>query len=271
MAFIQEHSITIQMGLKKEYHLIHFSDVHMINLNIDANSEEYEKAVKNEQAWIRVRKDFANYFHEICNEEQMLPSYQCLEQLLQYVKSNQPDAFIMTGDIIDYYSKDNLTYLEESLKDIKIPFVITCGNHESPVSIFDKLTNGHSDFQVIEFPEFKIIGLDDSCKQISSKQLQQLKEQLQDGKKVLICMHIPIMTSKNEEKMKKYDSYFIIDSKNCDPITKEFIELLETNESIQSIFCGHTHGASESYFAENKKQYCASSGLIGYVNKIIIR
>ncbi len=270
MAFIQEHPIHISLEAKRSYRIIHFSDVHCINLDKNQTPDEYEKAIKNEEAWLKVRKDFANYFHEVCNEEHRIPSCKCLDNLLQFVQEQKPDAFIMTGDIIDYYSKANLKYLEESLKNFSIPFILTYGNHESPVTIFDYLTNSHSEFQVLEFPDFKIIGLDDSNKKISSKQLKLLKEQLQDNKKVFISMHIPVMTKMNEEDMQKYDSYFIIDYKNCDETTKEFIETLENNDSISAIFCGHTHGASESFFAKNKKQYCASSGLIGYVNTIFI-
>ena len=70
--------------------------------------------------------------------------------------------------------------------------------------------------------------------------------------------------------MKKYDTYYIIDHQNCDKVTKEFIDLVISHPLIKHIFCGHTHGQGLSEFAKNKNQYCASSGLIGYVNKIIL-
>ena len=37
MAFIQEKKLTIDLNLKKEYKIIHFSDVHVINLNDNEN------------------------------------------------------------------------------------------------------------------------------------------------------------------------------------------------------------------------------------------
>lgn len=271
MAFIQENKITINLNLKKTYTLVHFSDVHLVDINNNESKEEQEKALQNEKAWYRVRQDFATFFKEKCLDEQMIPSCKCFDNLINYAIDIKPDALLMSGDIIDYYSKANLAYLENTLKDFKIPFVIACGNHEAPVNIFDRLTNNHSVFQVLDFKEFKVIALDNSKKVISLEILNKLKEQLNDNCPILLCMHIPVLTSTNEQEMQKYDSYFIIDYKNCDEITKEFLEIIYHNENIKAIFCGHTHGASVSDFALNKKQYCASSGLIGYVNLITIK
>ena len=83
-------------------------------------------------------------------------------------------------------------------------------------------------------------------------------------------MHIPIVTKYNEEEMKLFDEYFVIRYDQANKNTKEFIELLISNNNIKAIFCGHTHGYSVSNFGLNKPQYIASSGLIGFVNKIKI-
>ncbi len=270
MSFIQENKINLNLNLKKSYTLVHFSDVHLINLNDNETDKQKDDAINHEKAWYRVRKDFANYFNEICNEEQMIPSCQCFDKLLDYTKKINPDALLMSGDIIDYNSTANLLYLSKSLKNFNIPFVLTYGNHETPNNIFDKIID-NSTFQIIKFGEFKVIGIDNSQKKITSECLNKLKEQLNDNCPIILCMHIPILTKYNEKEMQKYDSYFIIDYRNCDDITAEFIDILINNPLIKAIFCGHTHGASTSNFAIDKKQYCASSGLIGYVNLITIK
>ena len=270
MSFIQENKITINLNLNSQYKIIHFSDVHVIYANEKDDKEEYEKALKQEDAWYRVRKDFANHFNEICKVEHMIPSIKCLDNLIDYTIALNPNALVMTGDILDYYSKSNLEYLTNSLQKVNMPYLITCGNHEK-AEIFDELTHNQSHFSVIKFDDFKLIGLDDSTKKINEKQLYLLKEELKDNKPIILCMHIPVMTKHNEEEMKVYDQYFVINYKECDEVTAEFLYLIENEPLITNILCGHTHGKGESYFAKGKKQYCASSGLIGYLNNITIK
>jgi UDP-2,3-diacylglucosamine pyrophosphatase LpxH len=56
-----------------------------------------------------------------------------------------------------------------------------------------------------------------------------------------------------------------------DTVTNKFIDLVSTTQEIKAILCGHIHGSILTMIAPDKPQYCCSSGLIGQVNKIIIR
>jgi predicted MPP superfamily phosphohydrolase len=49
------------------------------------------------------------------------------------------------------------------------------------------------------------------------------------------------------------------------------MDLVAESEKVKAVLCGHTHGAIFSFIAPGKPQYCCSSGLIGSVNKIIIK
>ena len=161
--------------------------------------------------------------------------------------------------------------LKEELKRIEYPFVFSYGNHETNLELFKEITNSDIGFMVLNFNEFKIISLDNSKKSITTNTLNNFKKELADEKPIIVSMHVPISTSYNEEEMKKYDPYFVIYENNTDNITKEFIDILVQNDNIKAILCGHTHAHSETYFAKNKLQCCATSGLIGLVNKIIIK
>ena len=123
----------------------------------------------------------------------------------------------------------------------------------------------------MDFNEFKIVSLDNSLKRVSEETLRLLKEELKENKPIIIAMHIPISTSFNKEDMMKFDPYFVIYENDTDNLTKEFIDLLVSNENIKAILCGHIHGHSETYFAKGKIECCASSGLIGLVNVITIK
>ena len=271
MSFIQENIISLDIGLKKQYTIIHFSDVHVITYTDSDSEQEKEKAIKQEQAWYRVRKDFAIHFKEVCDDHHMIPSVNCLDNLIEYNNNNKPDITLLSGDIIDYYSTSNYQYLKKSLDLIQNPYLFACGNHETPSSRYDELCNGNGKFNYKEFEEFIVVSIDNSKKVIDQQQYDLLVELLNKNKAILLTMHIPLLTKYNENEMKMYDSYFIINYLDTDETTLKFLNLVTNNNLIKAIFCGHTHGASKSFVSENKPQFCASSGLIGYVNLIKIK
>lgn len=271
MAFIQENLLELNIGLKQEYKIIHFSDVHAVTYNETDPEEVKVEALKGEDIWYKQRTWFADKAHEYHDESHMIPSKECLINLVKYTNKERPIAVVMTGDIIDYYSEANYDLLLEQCGEIKYPFVFSCGNHETPVERFVDITNDKKGFTVLDCNEFKIVSLDNSTKKINRYTLNNLKEELEEDKPIIISMHIPISTKWNQEEMKMYDPYFVIYDNDTDKTTKELIDLLINDDRIKAILCGHVHGHSESCFAPNKPQYCASSGLIGLVNKIIVK
>lgn len=270
MTFIQENKITLNIGLKKEYSLIHFSDVHVVAYDNDSSESEITRAINSEAAWISNRMNFAKHFNEICNPEHLISSKECLEEIIKYINKVKPNCALLSGDIIDYYSESNFRYIKKALKRINTNYIFSCGNHEAPASLFDEICNNNVEINYIDFDEFLIVSLDDSSKLFTLNQINKLKELLKLSKPIILLMHIPLLTKYNESEMSKYESYYVIDYKTCDEITLEFIDLVCGNDLIKAIFCGHVHGSHRSFFAENKLQICASSGLIGYVNNITL-
>lgn len=271
MGFIQENNIELNLNLKRKYKLIHFSDVHVITHTNTDTKEDITKAINNENAWIRVRQDFASYFSEVCNSEHLIASTKCLDNLIDYTNLNNPDLLILTGDIIDYYSVSNYNYLKNSLNKVKCPYLFSCGNHETPSSLYKEITNNNNEINYIEFDEFIVVSIDDSKKVVNQYQFETLKKICLLNKPVIITCHIPMMSKHNELDMQKYDKYYIMGYDSNDQTTVSFIDFVVNNENIKAVFCGHTHGASISYLNKNKPQYCASSGLIGFVNNITIK
>ena len=271
MSFIQENKIILNLNLKHEYHFIHFSDVHAISYEKNDSEKEKNKAIENEKAWDYVKKDFAKHFNEYFGKEHEISSKECLCKLIDYTNKENPNLLVLTGDIIDYNSNSNFKFLKEELNTLKCPYLFTNGNHEAQEEFYDEITNSSSDFNVYEFEDLLVIGIDDSLKSVSENQLNKLKNEVKKNKSIILCMHIPLLTKYNEKEMEKYDSYFIINYKNCNESSKAFIDYVTNEPLIKAILCGHTHGASTTYINKNKPQLCASSGLIGFVNNIIIK
>ena len=271
MSFIQENKIELNLSLKNEYKLIHISDVHAVTYKDTDSKEEIDEALKAEELWYRQRTWFAGRAKEHYDESHMIPSKDCLANLVNYINNEKPTAAILSGDIIDYYTKSNYELLVNSIKNINCPYVFCNGNHEPNIDKYEAITNSIIGYSTLNFDEFKIVSLDNSTKHISNETLNLVKKELEVDKPIIIVMHIPISTKYNENEMKKFDPYFVIYENDTDETTKEFIDILVNNDNIKTILCGHTHGHLESYFAPNKLQCCASSGLIGLVNKITIK
>lgn len=268
MSFIQENIINVTIGVSKEYQLIQFSDVHVATYIPSDSTETNEKAITQEKTWVKQRVDFARKFNEFMNKEHMIPSVECLCKLIEYSNENHPDLVLLTGDIVDYYSEANYDYLKQSLSRINSPYLFSCGNHESPSSMFLEM---FQELNYVDFNEFIVISIDNSQRIIKESQVEKLEKLLALGKPIILALHVPIMTEYNETYFMKLDPYYSMKYNDCDDTTKRFIHLVQSSDEIKAIFCGHTHGAITSIISPNKPQYCCSSGLIGSVNKIIIK
>jgi len=271
MPFIQENLIEINLGLKKNYKLLHISDCHAVTYKESDKEEAILEAKKAEELWLKQRTWFADKANEYYDDSHMIESKKCLNNLITYINKEKPTGVVLSGDIIDYYSESNYDMLVDACGALNYPFVFACGNHETPVNRYTDLTFSDIGFTVLDFDEFKLISLDNSTKKVTKETLESLKEELEDDEPIIIAMHIPILTETNKEKLKIYDPYFFIDENNTDECTKEFIDILKNNDKIKAILSGHVHAKCESYFTDDKMQYCASSGLIGFINKIILK
>lgn len=270
MSFIQEKIIHIDLGISKRYTLIQFSDVHVSAYGQSDDRETIDKAVTQEKIWLKQRLDFAHYFNESVDSEQMLPSAECLSQLIDYANKNHPDLVLLTGDIIDYHSRANYAFLTESVKRLERPYLFSCGNHEYPSALFQDLSQDKNGLSYVDLGEFLVFSINDSARKIDRNQLEAFEKLLEHKKPIILAMHIPMMTMFNEPEFMKLDSYYSMKYNDCDEVTASFIKLICSCNEVKAVFCGHTHGQISSLIALDKPQYCCSSGLIGSVNKIII-
>lgn len=271
MEFIQEKILTIDVGISREYVLIQFSDVHVSTYSQFDDNESKNKAISQEKIWLKQRLDFAHKFKERYDSEILLSSTECLSRLTEYANSNYPDLVLLTGDIIDYYSHANYAYLSKSITSLQYPYMFSCGNHEYPSDKFHDLCQGNCNFHYLDYNEFIVVSINNSTRMIDVSQLNGFKELLSLKKPIILAMHIPIVTTYNLEQFEKLDSYYSINYKDSDEITGSFIDLVCASAEVKAVLCGHTHGFIASLIAPNKPQYCCSSGLIGSVNKIIIK
>ena len=270
MGFLQIKRINLNLDVKNSYRIVHISDTHAIK--IKKNSEQ--RAIDSEKAWYNVRRSFADHFKEKCLDKQMIPSAKCLHKLINYANSSAADVVVLSGDIIDYYNKDNYQLLEKEVSRINKPYVFVVGNHETFQNVnsdYDIITNNQSDYGKVVVGELCFVSLDDTKQKFSEDQYEFLLTQTKLYQNIIIVIHEPIATRNNHKKMKVFEDYYVVDCQRSDEITKKTLDLLCYNENIKLILCGHVHGYHKSSFAKNKYQICCSSGLIGKVNNILIK
>ena len=244
--------IEFNLNLSRTYHLYQINDSHVVYTNN-----------KKEQRWFQTKDYFAKKYHEEYDEYfKHASSINITREIIDYVNNDTCDLVVLNGDIIDYECKSNEKVLSRLIKRIKTRSLFINGNHDKKIS--------NESFQVIEYDDLLIIGIDNANKCFSSYQVERLKKELKKEKDIIIFFHIPLKTSFNETEMEKYDSYFYIDDELCDKDSKEFIRLLLNNNRIKGVLCGHLHGSSTSYLKEGLPQYVSSSALIGYFSEIII-
>ena len=262
-------------GVKGKHVFLHISDVHVAC--VDEFSTEAEKAEmeKAEAVWDRQRVDFARNFGEPVYPCHMIPSAQVLHKLFAYAKENRPERLLLSGDILDYLHPAGLRLLEKELGDYGDEYLFVPGNHEGGYEENPALrafNGGESGVRVYEGEGFRIAALDDHKKTVTDNDLAVIRE-LSGGKiPVILLMHVPITTKENAEEMKRFGDYFAITEASEDENARELVKTLtDPVSAVKAILAGHVHGYHVSTYSCGRKQIMASSGLVGFIHRFIIR
>ena len=257
-------------GVKRKI-VYHFSDTHLTEYDEFSSAEETEKAKKQTAAWENVRSGFASAYNEPYGENQRLAPLEHFNNLLTACKGG--DALVIAGDMLDYVNEANLRITEKAMENPPCPTMILCGNHEKAVDIPDgkNYSAMKNPVQVIETEDMVILGIDDSKREITNEQLTALENAINGDKKVLLAMHIPIMTEGNHDALMKAGEYFRLNYEGCPEINHRFINLIKDNpEKFVAVLAGHLHFINNSYVADGVMQYVSTQGITGNLNKYVI-
>jgi predicted MPP superfamily phosphohydrolase len=233
-------------NLKKTYKFLYIADTHVIVKTRDDLGELFGNTDKRIDSFRNIKGK---------SSKEQFPIW------IQFANENNVDALLMGGDIIDYFSDENINYIKENLFDLKAPYLYTMGNHDSCIP-WDNLKNvsnnknllslfrkEDTEVQVLDCGEFNIVSVNDSSGKISEKALSEFKEIYNIRKPIILILHIPLCTQSTE--MLKEDTInhwkqSILLGDNCsyslDNNTKEFINIVTDNNSrVAAILAGHLH------------------------------
>ena len=262
---------TIDAGAQEPFYFIHLGDNHLSF--IDERDYGDERLVETAKA----RFDYCPYAQRVLDDASL--------------KAKELDAFIVhTGDLIDYVSQKNLDLAKEFTDQND---VFACaGNHEYHVYIWDDgedvprresveekvqaAFKNNIRFSVREEHGVKFIAIDNSFHKIDQWQLDRFKEELADGKPVILALHVPVyapdifefqMTKLDyphpawlmavpEELMAEhnYEQQWI-DEQKANDATNEFYDLIISTPNLKAILVGHDHAHFVSFVTPTLKQY----------------
>ncbi|MCR5693787.1 MAG: metallophosphoesterase [Clostridia bacterium] len=253
-------------GLRRQYKIIHITDLHLSVFDELSTEEEKQKAIAQEAFWQEGRERVALIFNEPFDDSKRISSREILDKMISFAKEETPDLLVMTGDMLDYISPAGIKALKGALEGYKGRVMFVEGNHDENCGF------AKEDVDTVEFEDLILAGVNNGSFTVSSNQISQLKTLCEGTKPLIIVQHVPVMTEKNKSVLSRLDKYYYID-KNApkDGNAREFAELEESCDDIRAVLCGHTHGFLPMELAEGRPEYCGSSALCGFVHRITVK
>ncbi len=266
---ITEYKI-ICSGIKKKV-IYHFSDTHLTEYDELSSKEEIDKAIHQTESWERVRADFARHGAEPYGEyEKRAPGYHFCRAL---ETAKDGDALAIAGDLLDYVSPANIRFAEKHLSAFDKPYVAVCGNHENSLELpqTGALSQMARPVSVCDLGDLQLIGVDNSKRNVSAEQNDALRALLENGKKSVIVMHVPVMCESNAHKLKQSGVYFQFNYEGCPDENIDFINIIDTHsQNVVMVLAGHLHYSNYALISGKVPQFVSSQGIIGNINKYVI-
>lgn len=261
-------------GLDRPYTLLHISDLHLMEADERSTEEERAEAEKENQHWEKGALDFAEIFGDSTDPVHQPGQKGILERFLNLTAELKPDALIMTGDTMEYYSESNERYLRGKMAACPVPYMMVRGNHElDDHPLWKELCGPSDEVRTLQVGNLKLIGLDDASHEVSGSALKALQAKtecaVQNGQVPVLCYHVPVWTEADADLWKKLGEYFTVDPAVSKGSTLDFIHWLKDPECpIRLTLCGHIHGRSETHLSPQTLQLTASSAMLGSGNLI---
>ena len=268
-------------------------------IEIPGLQKEYTIAVVNDQHIIVEDGDYAKEKEEevdsryglFCNEEGVHSS-DAWQGIVEEVNDLQPDGVVLDGDMIDFFSQANLDCLMEGLKEIEAPAMYLRADHDLASWYSDTLTSKEiskkekavwemDSVMVQDYDEFLVVGINNNTSQISKKGLKKIKEVWQQGKPVILAMHVPLQSQLSDDLDKAskeawQDRALIWGNKDCyyepNERTQEFLDMVFAEGSpVVAVIGAHLHFAHEDQLNDKIVQYVFDASYKGTVGVITVK
>lgn len=271
---IREEYLVIE-GLEKEYELLFLTDTHVI-----VQSEEDDAQVTaNADGRYPVFMDAIGV-----SAAEQFPYW------MKYANEREVDAVLFGGDIIDYPSSANIDFLSENVSKLDMPYLYTLGNHDwtypweymtdkakqEYIPMLQPVIAENGTIEIMDMEDFLVVSVDNSSGQVHPDALEQYLQVLEQGKPVIVLVHVPFMTQSVLGKANEiWDSPVVIGAGNYGGIypseeSTAFIEATTAEDSpVIAVLAGHVHFYDKDYI-DGEKPVIQIVGNAGFVRSGIV-
>ena len=253
--------------VSKTTRIVHISDSHLI-VPDKADGDLYKKE--------KERKVFFER-EALCRTGEVHYAEEKLAEAVDYAKG--ADLTVFTGDIIEFPTLANVKKMSEYFAKTK-DYIYTYGNHdyanwlksvpkqqqkEENTPLFQQYIANDLEIAVKEVNGVKVVGLDNSCFQFTQRQLEELKKIFEEGKDVILAMHIPLehpslhiigYQKVNQMAEACGTDYNLSSDAYANETTKAVIALIkEKHEQVLALLVGHVHFDAVVPYYNNMVQY----------------
>ena len=275
--FIRPESVEIRAkGVKNSYRFLHISDAHVAVAPHDASAADKAFAEMQAKRWSLGE----------------LTSNESFEEMLKYVRHVRPDALLIAGDAVDYFSDANAALMKDRLTALKndgINTLYAYGNHEGAsysevipdyrayYYLYNDIMGGDPSFQIMDLGDLILVSVEDSTRDITESQLERMKKLCGEARErdisIILLMHAPIFCEDIAPRILKiWGPSFMIGSLPDDsPVVHEFCNLIKAEDSpVAAVFAGHIHFSQKGFVSPGRMQYVSAPAFEGFVYDITV-
>ncbi len=270
---IQIEEILVE-GLEEEYDFLFLTDMHIVAMSGKDSSKEQESAKERKAQFVNA---------EGIGSAEQFPEW------IAYANEQAYEAVLLGGDLIDAPTGGNLELLEEQLKKLEKPYLYTPGNHDwtQPWEYMTQTAieeyrprlapymNDCPEIQCLDMGEIRIIAVDNSIDQVHQEALAEYEELLHTEKKVIVLLHVPLITQSVLGRAKEvWSSPVVLGGGNYggiypDESSQRFMDLTTAADSpVELVLAGHVHFYDKDYI-EGEKKVLQIVGPAGYAGGAI--
>lgn len=265
--------------VQNSYELLFINDMHVLKLDESVVAESVDE--------IRVRQDV------MFRTRTGMASAEAWPKLSSILDDFSADGIILGGDMMDFVSPANVQILSEGLSQITTPYIYLRADHDlgiwhsgGAISMGDSMAlhtsvSSYQDMFVMEYPEFYVLGWNNSTSQLTNDGLDAALGIWNSGKPIILATHVPINSIVDNSLAEAASN---VDSENrkklwgdeClyrpDDTTSAFLGMIyDTNSPVKAVLSGHLHFRHVVQLTEQTVEYVFAPAFEGNVAKIVIK
>ena len=267
-------------GLTAPVRMLHLTDSH-VQLYDERDGDRVEACA-----------DFCRRFAQQLEEDgcEDAPEETFHRQLAQ-AATEDLDLLALTGDTAHFPSPASVEFVVRQVAALGVPMMYTCGNHDvhytnEPVNdevrlarlpALQPLHRGDPDFEAREIGGIRFVTVDSAVPQMSARQVELMRTQLQDATPIVLLTHWPLSLPTLRGPVVAHmgspimigDPDWSVESRIDWQVsedtseTLEFVRLVTTAPNLVAVFCGHVHFAHADAINTRAVQYVGRPGLEG--------